>query len=328
MLIETSDNMDALYLNSLLSLASDGNRVSGVGDSSSPGSSDSFIEESPAVITLTNPRHRVTRARKLDVFNAVGQFLWIISGSTKQEDIEFYNDIAKFFADDDSGELYGPWGERISPQLDSIVSTLQKDPSSRRAIIPVFIPKDVGYSSRNLPCCSSIQFLIRDGRLSCNVTMRSSNALGVLPYDLFMLTMVHEYVASFIPAPLGEFRFIANSFHIYEKDMDRLRDLLDNSKTFNPRMDSYYPMPPMPSNQQSPSEFTEELLNIESSIRKGLIGYKDLDSISIDPYWKDILRIVTARFSKLSSESSYKEKRSLIADEMSYEPLTSLVRNS
>ena len=143
-----------------------------------------------------------------------------------------------------------------------------------------------------------------------------------------MLTMVHEYVASFIPAPLGEFRFIANSFHIYEKDMDKLKELLDNSKTFNPRVDSYYPMPPMPSNQQLPSEFTEELLNIESSIRKGLVGYKDLDNISIDPYWKDILRIVTARYSKLSSESLYKESKSQIADKMSYEPLTTLVRNS
>ena len=87
-------------------------------------------------------------------------------------------------------------------------------------------------------------------------------------------------------------------------------------------------MPPMPSNQQLPSEFTEELLNIESSIRKGLVGYKDLDNISIDPYWKDILRIVTARYSKLSSESLYKESKSQIADKMSYEPLTTLVRNS
>jgi len=233
--------------------------------------------------------------------------------------------VAKFFADDNSGKLYGPWGERISPKIETVVNLLKADPSSRRAIIPVFIPQDVGHSSKNLPCCSSIQFFIRDGRLSCNVTMRSSNAFGVLPYDIFMLSMVHEYVASCIPSPLGDFRFIANSFHVYEKDMPKLRDTLENTRYFKPIKDSYPPMPPMPVTTGS---IYAHIKNIEQWETKIKIG-ESIDKIDVDLYWKDIMLVTFARYKKLhTSKDEYMAIRECIGDQMSYEPLSSLILKS
>ena len=265
------------------------------------------------------------------------QFLWMLNGSNNQSDVEFYNPAAKFFADDDSGKLYGPWGERISPQIEPIVNLLKIDPSSRRAIIPVFIPKDVGHSSKNLPCCVSLQFFIRSGRLSCNVLMRSSNAFGVLPYDLFMLTMVHEYVASCIPSPLGDFKFIANSFHIYEKDMPRLDEMLESTRSFKPERDSYPPMPPMPALSQTPIAHIQELGALEAKIKaEGSVDTMvdgkltvDINNLGMDIYWTDIMSVVLARYKKLhTANEDYLAMRESISDQMSYEPLTSLIAKS
>lgn len=63
---------------------------------------------------LENQRNRITynMKRRFNIFFALGEFIWYISGSNKLEKIESYNKRYKNYSDD--GEtLYGAYGKRI-----------------------------------------------------------------------------------------------------------------------------------------------------------------------------------------------------------------------
>lgn len=48
-----------------------------------------------------------------------------------------------------------------------------------------------------------------------------SNSVGVLPYDLFLFSVLQELVANELEMDLGTLMWTANSMHVYVKEMDQ-----------------------------------------------------------------------------------------------------------
>lgn len=167
------------------------------------------MHELSFIWTVTNPRDRLVYCKPIDIYNLVGLWVWMLSGSEEVAPIDFYNPVARRFVDEETNaqRLRASWGARLfgNGSVDKTIRLLRSSPDTRRAIIPVFSPEDVGHESRNLPCLASIQFATRNGKLNAYVTMRSQAAVGVLPYDAFLLTMLQEYVAMRVGIPLGEY---------------------------------------------------------------------------------------------------------------------------
>ena len=239
-------------------------------------------------LRLRNPRARISRSEdRGKPFSAVGELLWYLSGSDRLEFIQPYIDRYKDDAEDD-GRLHGAYGPRLLKmrekinQLDNIITLLSTKPGSKRAVIQLFDAADLEEEFKEIPCTTTAQFLVREGRLHLSVTMRSNDAYFGLPHDVFCFTMLQEMVARRLNCGLGEYYHYVGSMHVYEDYLPQLDIYLD---------EGWHRTEPMPDMSEiNPFDFVRAILESEAKIRNGT-SFR-AESVIEDPYWADILRLV------------------------------------
>ncbi|MFD8206054.1 thymidylate synthase [Streptomyces sp. NPDC059695] len=176
---------------------------------------------------LTRPRARLLYAPPARILNlafAVAETVWILSSSDEPWIFD-YNTKLRQYADD--GVLRGAYGPRMRKwagtvdQLSRVVEILKQDPDSRRALIQLYDPARDAAGHKDVPCTLGFRFYLRDGRLHMSTTMRGQDVWIGMPYDLFFYTVLHELVAGWIGAELGDFHHHVGSLHIYENHLDQ-----------------------------------------------------------------------------------------------------------
>ncbi len=110
--------------------------------------------------------------------------------------------------------------QRMGKQIDFVAEELKRNPSSRRAVICVRTPEDIG--SDDPACLQHIQFFIREGRLDCKVLFRSNDACKASFMNAFALICLQERIAEALGIPVGQYVHRANSYHCYERDFGML----------------------------------------------------------------------------------------------------------
>ncbi|MEU8617230.1 thymidylate synthase [Streptomyces sp. NPDC048623] len=180
---------------------------------------------------LTRPRARLLYAPPSRILNpafAVAETVWILSGSDEPWIFD-YNAKLRQYADD--GVLRGAYGPRMRKwtgtvdQLARVVEILKEDPDSRRALIQLYDPARDAAGHKDVPCTLGFRFYLRDGRLHMSTTMRGQDVWIGMPYDLFFYTVLHELVAGWIGAELGDFHHHVGSLHIYENHLAQAEEL-------------------------------------------------------------------------------------------------------
>ena len=95
-----------------------------------------------------------------------------------------------------------------------------------------------GGGCSGLPCTISVQFVIRDGKLHCFDTMRSSDAWLGWPFDVFNFSMLAWMVLTLLRCrcnsdnhvsvglELGSLHLTAGSQHLYIKNQDAVHEIL------------------------------------------------------------------------------------------------------
>lgn len=161
------------------------------------GSRGATVEALAVTLRLTKPRARLSRSENRGKpFSALGELLWYLAKSNKLEFIEPY--VGRYKDDAVDGVLYGAYGPRIFAmrgcvdQLQSVTELLRQTSGSRRAVVQLFNAEDIVSRQPEIPCTTTLQFLIRDGHLHLSVTMRSNDAYFGLPHDVFCFTMLQE----------------------------------------------------------------------------------------------------------------------------------------
>ena len=102
----------------------------------------------------------------------------------------------RFFRQDESG----------ASQWTVAQNLLRHDPFTRRAVLLMSQPLAASdIDARDVACASSLQFLLRDGRLDALLHMRSNDAFWGLPYDVFLFTMLQELMAAELGVELGTY---------------------------------------------------------------------------------------------------------------------------
>ena len=109
-----------------------------------------------------------------------------------------------------------------------VVDALSRDPDSRQAVIEIWRPNP--RDSRDVPCTLTVQWMIRDGKLHCLDSMRSSDAWLGWPYDVFNFSMLSLYILLMLKErsaitlqhidlmarlQLGDLHLTAGSSHLY-----------------------------------------------------------------------------------------------------------------
>lgn len=188
-----------------------------------------LIKELLCKTTVVDMREPIVtvKARKLGYcFMAVEAWM-IITGRNDVASIKPYSPHIASFSDD-GYRFDGAYGPRVVDQLRYVVDALSRDPDSRQAVIEIWRPNP--RDSRDVPCTLTIQWMIRDGRLHCLDTMRSSDAWLGWPYDVFNFSALSLYILLMLKErsavtvqhidlmaklQLGDLYLTAGSSHLY-----------------------------------------------------------------------------------------------------------------
>lgn len=172
--------------------------------------------------TCVDMNFPVTTCRpKLGYKFMVAEAWWILSGKNDVQSIRPYSSHIASFSNDGI-RFDGAYGPRIVDQLRFVIDTLSTDPDSRQAVIEIWRPNP--RPSRDIPCTLTVQFMVRDGKLCCFDTMRSSDAWLGWCYDVYNFACLSTYVVlclrqccpfSFKNLQLGNLYLTAGSQHLY-----------------------------------------------------------------------------------------------------------------
>lgn len=234
---------------------------------------------------ISNPRNRIltNEERDVNVYQYIGQFLWILQGNYHVDAISYYVDAASKRTSDNVRNT-GAYGFRLfGPgylnQINDIVLLLAKNKTSRRAVASVYMPSfdtDKTNHRDEIPCTLNLQFLVRDDKLDLVAYMRSQDVQKVLPYDVFLFTMLQEYVAAKLQVDVGNYFHMSGSFHIYEEDIPWIKKCLKDKSIPSGKM------PKMPT-EEPEYHANKNLIMFENEfrsdiIRKQIENKKDFDS--------------------------------------------------
>ena len=129
----------------------------------------------------------------------------------------------------DQGKWTYTYHQRMGEQVQFVIDELRRNPSSRRAVISIRTPDDIG--SDDPACLQHLQYFIRHGKLDCVVLFRSNDACKATFMNAFALIMLQKRIADTLGLPVGSYTHRANSFHCYEKDFALLDGYVNRIRT-------------------------------------------------------------------------------------------------
>lgn len=202
------------------------------------------IELHPAVAEFTNPTKRLVTSygRPVNVPFALAEVVWILSG---RQDVAFLDRYNSRIADysDDGVTFNAAYGHRLRhahghDQLVDVIQLLKRDQGTRQATLAIWHSDDRAHEMVHIEggdpfldlqsqrmvadraCNLLAHLMIRDGKLNWLQVMRSNDAIWGMPYNLMQWTYLHEYVAAAVGVEVGVYRYVGDSFHIYDYHED------------------------------------------------------------------------------------------------------------
>lgn len=104
-------------------------------------------------------------------------------------------------------------------QIQWIINTLDKNPTSRRAVAMTRVPL-VDCESKHPPCLTSVQCFIRDDAVNMICYMRSWDMLSAANCNMVAFAGLLDFIADSLNVSVGSLTMIGASTHIYFKRDD------------------------------------------------------------------------------------------------------------
>lgn len=216
----------------------------GYGEESEPDHSDKCYEVLDYHCIIANPRARVIRSpiRAVNMGYAAASVGWNLGLRHDVASITKWNPIGAKFSDDGVTFNGANYGARFMDHLFETMDFFRKvDNDSRRAWTPLLGTRDNDYgkeyklTGKDFPCTIGFALRIKPDEnkepcLVMQVIMRSQNAWGVFPYDVYLMSVVHELVANSLGIKLGPLSWHCMSLHLYERDWLKAREYITAEK--------------------------------------------------------------------------------------------------
>lgn len=196
-----------------------------------------LVFNEPVLTTYSAPRERVLfcPVRNANPFFHLMESLWMLAG---HNDLAFpvqFNSRFKEYSDD-GRTLLGAYGYRWrkyfgSDQLAQATAELKRDPTTRRVVVSMWSPNDLGGTGKDLPCNTHIYFDLRGGALNMTVCNRSNDILwGAYGANAVHFSILQEYMAASVQAPVGVYRQLSNNLHLYTDILPehKIQDMIDS----------------------------------------------------------------------------------------------------
>lgn len=274
----------------------------------------------PFMFKITNPKARLVTIpeRGWNVALAYAESLWLACGRNDLGFIRNYLSRMEEFSDDKI-TLRGGYGPRLRKyngnaddyrilssvdrienfrnatvdQLDFVIRCFEKDQNTRQAIITIGDPVKDSFELNNglkqtkdFPCTRSLQFMKQpnSNKLNLTVYMRSNDILwGASAVNIFNFTFMQEYIAQLIGLEVGDYFHIANNFHFYEDEKDKIEKMAAVSNYTDESFDYSY-------NFSTLSEFDKQIRQME--VAESQIAENDLLVDFNDDFFNDWSKVL------------------------------------
>ncbi|WP_373896135.1 thymidylate synthase [Virgibacillus natechei] len=157
-----------------------------------------------------------------------------------KEKILYDDDFAKEFGD--LGSVYGKqWREWETSkkdtidQLKDVISSIRKNPDSRRHIVSAWNPEDVPNMALP-PCHTLFQFYVAEGKLSCQLYQRSADIFLGVPFNIASYALLTHLIAHETNLEVGEFVHTLGDAHIYANHVEQINTQLDREVRSFPKL--------------------------------------------------------------------------------------------
>jgi len=168
--------------------------------------------------------------KKLHTKSIIHELLWFIQGSTN---IQYLKDNGVSIWDewaDENGDLGPVYGKQwrnwqgadgsVTDQLAELISTIQKNPDSRRMIISAWNVADLPKMAL-MPCHTLFQFYVADGKLSCQLYQRSADAFLGVPFNIASYALLTMMIAQVCGLQYGDFVHSFGDVHLYNNHLEQ-----------------------------------------------------------------------------------------------------------
>lgn len=229
-------SIDTAYRAVLRTILEQGEQVSPRGKPTLELQAARIVLQDPSANILADP------GRRINYTFSVTEWLWMLAGQNDLEFLAWTNSRMRQFSDD-GVTFAGAYGPAIVQQLPYVVNTLKEDPDSRQAVITVWERNP--RPSKDIPCTTHLQFLLRKGKLNMITTMRSNDAWLGFPYDVFNMTQIQRYLASALDVDVGTYVHLPGSLHLYQNRWTDASQLLQITTILEPPRapQPTYPLP-------------------------------------------------------------------------------------
>ncbi|MDO4747360.1 MAG: thymidylate synthase [Candidatus Saccharibacteria bacterium] len=120
------------------------------------------------------------------------------------------------------GTAYG-WIVNRYGLIQNLIDTLKHNPGNRRMVLSLW--QNEWLETAALPSCVwNSQWNLIDGKLNLLVTSRSSDVPLGLPFNVVQYATLCYLIAQVVGAKPGQFTFITNDAHIYENQIDGIKE--------------------------------------------------------------------------------------------------------
>jgi len=133
----------------------------------------------------------------------------------------------------DLGPVYGAqwkgtWGECYTDQIASIIHSIKTNPSSRRHILSAW-NVEMLHEMALPPCHLLAQFYVRQGKLSCQVYIRSNDLFLGAPFNIASYALLTYMIAQLCDLTPHELVYTIGDAHIYNGHIDAVKEQLTRS---------------------------------------------------------------------------------------------------
>ncbi len=163
------------------------------------------------------------------------EMLWLLRGDTN---IRYLNDYGVHIWDpwaDKNGNLGPVYGKQWVDwagangqsfnQIEQLIESIRSNPDSRRHIVNAWNVADVPDMVLP-PCHMFFQFYVGDGRLSCQLYVRSNDLFLGAPFNIAEYALLLHLVAQQTDLSPGELVYTIGDAHIYLNHLDQIEEQL------------------------------------------------------------------------------------------------------
>lgn len=154
---------------------------------------------------------------------AIVEAAWVVSGRNDVEPLKHFIGSYDQFSDDGQ-TLHGAYGYRLRQhfkhdQIEAAIDELTSSPASRRVVMTLYAPDDLGLDSKDIPCNTQVTLRRVGGRLEMTVFNRSNDLWLGVPYNWFVFRVLQHLIADRLGISCGVQRHVSSCVHLYETDL-------------------------------------------------------------------------------------------------------------